>query len=158
MPKEAILAAMEEATWPYASNDQINAIQELQNRICRTGRLGRSLIPYSNLVSGINFSFSNVNNGNHFVIDVQNWSGIERRIIGDCLGYISYISYRDYDFMASALVAGLARNRPSDIFFEWMSTIGAIPDMDEDTIDPFWINEVNKAQAWYKSNPKGFKV
>ena len=158
VPKQNVIAAMEEITWPYASNDQANALQDLQDRICKTGRLGVSLISYSNLVSGISFRFSNVRDGEPFVIDVQNWDGLERRIIGDCLGYISYVSYRDHDFMASALVAGLAWNKPSELFFEWMESIGAIPNMDEDTIDSFWIDQVNKAQAWYKSNPKGFKV
>ena len=60
--------------------------------------------------------------------------------------------------MASALVAGLADNRPSEIFFEWMRDLGAIPDLSEDSITSFWVNEVNKAMAWYRQNPQGFRI
>ena len=158
MTREIILSELEEVEWPYALNDENGALQEFQDRICRTARLGTSLISYSNLVAGINFQFSNVNNGHPFVIDVHDWHGLHRRIVGDCLGYLSYISYRDYDFMASSLVAGLAENRPSEIFFEWMNDLGAIPDLSEESITSFWVNEVNKAIAWYASNPRGFQV
>jgi len=158
MSREKILAALEDVDWPYAPNDENGALQEFQDRICRTARLGTSLISYSNLVAGVTFQFSNVNNGQPFVIDVHDWQGLHRRIVGDCLGYLSYTSYRDYDFMASALVAGLAENRPSEIFFEWMNELGAIPDLSEDSITSFWVNEVNKAIAWYQRNPQGFRV
>jgi hypothetical protein len=156
--RETILSELEAVEWPYALNDENGVLQEFQDRICRTARLGTSLISYSNLVAGINFRFSNVNNGQPFIIDVHDWHGLHRRIVGDCLGYLSYISYRDYDFMASSLVAGLAENRPSEIFFEWRNELGAIPDMSEESITSFWVSEVNKAIAWYRRNPRGFQV
>ena len=137
MTRETVLAALEEVNWEYAPHDESNALQEFQDRICRTARLGTSLISYSNLVAGINFQFSNVNNGEPFQIDVHDWHGLHRRIVGDLLGYLSYISYRDYDFMASSIVAGLAENRPSDIFFDWMNELGALPNLTEDAISSF---------------------
>ncbi len=158
MTQETIISALEEVEWPYALNDEAGALQEFQDRICRTARLNTSLISYSNLVAGFNFQFSNVNNGEPFTIDVHDWQGLHRRIVGDCLGYLSYISFRDYNFMASSLVAGLAENRPSDIFFEWMNELGAIPNMSEKAINSFWVGEVNKAVAWYQRNPQGFQV
>lgn len=158
MSRETILAALEAVDWAYALNDENGVLQEFQDRICRTARLGTSLISYSNLVAGVTFQFSNVNDGQPFVIDVHNWHGLHRRIVGDCLGYLSYISYRDYDFMASALVAGLSENRPSEIFFEWMNDLGAIPDLSEESITSFWVNEVNKAIAWYQRNSQGGRV
>lgn len=156
MNRAAILQALETGEWPYAPNDQSGALQELATRIARTGRLGTSLISYSNLVAGISFRFSNISNGEPF--EITDWQGLHRRVVGDCLGYISYISYRDYDFMASALVAGLLENRPSDIFFEWMRSLGAIPNLSEDSINRFWVDQVNKATAWYRANPRGFTV
>ncbi len=158
MTRETILSELEQVEWPYALNNESGVLQEFQDRICRTARLASSLISYSNLVAGVNFQFSNVNDGRPFIIDVHDWHGLHRRILGDCLGYLSYISYRDYDFMASALVAGLAENRPSEIFFEWMNDLGAIPDMSEKSITSFWVNEVKKAIAWYARNPQGFQV
>lgn len=158
MNRKKVLTALENTQWEYAINDEANALQELAQRIARTGRLGRSLISYSNLVAGVRFQFSNVNDGDPFEIDTHNWHGLHRRIIGDCLGYLSCLSYRDHDFMASALVAGLIENRPSEIFFEWMQSLGAIPNLSEKAITEFWVNEVSKAVAWYKQNPKGFHV
>ncbi|MEW6131668.1 MAG: hypothetical protein AB1591_00680 [Pseudomonadota bacterium] len=158
MDRNRILAALERTQWEYAPNDQAQALQELAQRIARTGRLNRSLISYSNLVAGVRFQFSNVNNGEPFEIDTHNWHGLHRRIIGDCLGYLSYLSYRDHDFMASSLVAGLVENRPSEIFFEWMQELGAIPNLSEKAITEFWVNEVTKAINWYRQNPQGFPV
>ncbi|QWT47145.1 hypothetical protein [Azospira inquinata] len=158
MKRNQVLAALEDTQWAYAPNDQAHALQELAQRIARTGRLNRSLISYSNLVAGVRFQFSNVNNGEPFEIDTHNWHGLHRRIIGDLLGYLSFLSYRDYDFMASALVAGLIENRPSEIFFEWMESLGALPNLSEDAITEFWVGEVNKAVNWYRQNPQGFHV
>lgn len=158
MTRETVLAALEEVEWAFATNDETNALQEFQDRICRTARIGTSLISYSNLVAGINFQFASVNNGQPFQIDVHDWQGLHRRIVGDLLGYLSYISFRDYDFMASSIVAGLAENRPSDIFFDWMNELGAIPNLSEAAITSFWVGEVNKATAWYRSNTQGFQV
>ena len=158
MTRDQILLSLEQVEWAYAPYDQSGALQEIAERIARTGRLGTSLISYSNLVAGVVFRFSNVNNGEPFTIDTHNWYGLHRRIIGDCLGYLSYVSYRDYGFMASALVVGLVENRPSDIFFEWMNELGAIPDLSEESITEFWVEQVTKAVAWYKRNPQGFAV
>lgn len=156
LDRDAVLAEMSAIEWSFAPNETSGAVQEMAERIARTGRLAASLISYSNLVSGIPFSFTNVQNGTPFVIDVRHWEGLHRRIVGDCLGYISYISYRDYDFMASSLVAGLVSNKPSDLFFDWMQRLGAIKDLRDDSIDRFWIDQVNRSVAWYKKHPSGF--
>lgn len=156
--RQLVLSEMSSIEWTYAPNETSGAVQEMADRIARTGRMASSLISYSNLVSGIPFSFSNIQGGHPFVIDVRHWEGLHRRCIGDCLGYISYISYRDYDFMASSLVAGLISNKPSDLFFEWMQSLGALKDLREDSVDRFWIDQVNKSVAWYKKNPSGYAI
>lgn len=158
LDRNRILSELNAIEWPYALSETTGALQEMADRIARTGRMASSLIPYSNLVSGITFQFKNIQAGTPFVIDTRHWEGMHRRIVGDCLGYISYVSYRDYDFMASSLVAGLISNKPSDLFFEWMHSLGAIADMRESSIDKFWIDQVNKSVAWYKKNPAGFSV
>lgn len=158
MNQNKVLAALENTQWEYALNDEAQALQELAQRIARTGRLNSSLISYSNLVAGVRFQFSNVNNGKPFEIDTHNWHGLHRRIIGDCLGYLSYLSFRDHGFMASALVADLIENRPSGIFFEWMQSLGVIPNLSQKVITEFWVTEVTKAATWYKQNPQGFHV
>ena len=158
LDRDRILSQLNDIEWTYAHNETTGALQEMADRIARTGRMASSLISYSNLVSGIAFQFSNIQDGNPFTIDTRHWEGMHRRIVGDCLGYISYVSYRDYDFMASSLVAGLISNRPSELFFEWMHSLGALRDMRESSIDTFWIDQDNKSVAWYKKNPSGFAV
>ena len=69
MNRNLILKKMENTNWAYALNDESNTVQEFQDRICRTARLGTSLISYSNLVSGVPLQFSNVNDGKPFFIE-----------------------------------------------------------------------------------------
>ena len=158
MNRKKILVTLSQIDWQFARNDEGGAVEQMAERIARTGRLNRSLISYSNLVAGIRFQFSNVLNAQPFFIDTHNWYGLHRRIVGDCLGYLSHISYRDHGFMASALVAGLVENRPSDIFFEWMKSLEVIPNLSEEVVTEFWVGEVTKAVEWYKRNPQGFPV
>jgi len=52
--------------------------------------------------------------------------------------------------MASALVVAQLESKPSDIFFEWMESLGVLPDTKEDTVLAFWSAQVKKAHHWYK--------
>jgi len=154
MDKDQILNQLDSIDWDYATSDP-EACNELEARICRQGRVN-GLIPYSNLVSGIGFNLPSINGGKSKIIDTHNWQHIDRRIIGDFLGYISYISYKKAGFMASALVIKLNGDMmPSDIFFKWMESLDILSDLQEKTIETFWINEVSKAHQWYRQNPKG---
>ena len=134
--------------WEYADQDPI-ALAELSKRIEETGKKF-SLISYSDLVKGIEFHYPNINDGEAYCISIYEWSGLNRRIIGDCLGYISMQSYLEADFMASALVIARLEPKPSDIFFEWMESLGVLPDTKEDTVLAFWTEQVKKGHHWYK--------
>lgn len=135
--------------WEYADKD-IDAIQHLTERIAETGRKF-SLISYTDLVSGISFHYPNINSGKpHFISVFGEWSGLDRRIVGDCLGYISMQSYKEAKFMASALVIARLESKPSDIFFEWMKELGALPSTKETDVLKFWSDQVRKAHQWYK--------
>jgi len=70
---DQVLLSLAQVEWAYAPYDESGALQEIAERIARTGRLGTSLISYSNLVAGMVFRFSNVNNGEPFTIDTHNW-------------------------------------------------------------------------------------
>jgi hypothetical protein len=39
-----------------------------------------------------------------------------------------------------------------------MNELGAIPDLSEETITEFWVDQVTRAVEWYKRNPQGFVV
>lgn len=157
MKKDEIIKKFNEIEWPYAPHDN-EARKEMAERIARTGRVGSKLIPYSNLVAGITFNLPNVNGGKPFQIDTHHWRGLDRRIVGDFLGYISATSYEKAEFMASALVGSMAESQPSYIFFEWMKDLGILENLSVHAIEKFWVGEVTKALAWYKKNPQGFEV
>jgi hypothetical protein len=140
---------MDAIAWEYADKD-LSAIAELTRRIGETGRKF-GLISYTDLVTGIPFHYPNINSGQpHFISVFGEWSGLDRRIVGDCLGYISVQSYKQAKFMASALVIARLESKPSDIFFEWMKELGALPSTSEMAVLKFWSEQVNKAHHWYK--------
>lgn len=148
MAHDPIQAALDAVEWEYADRD-LAAIDELTKRIADTGRKF-GLISYSDLVKGIEFHYPNINSGRPYRIDTYDWSGLDRRITGDCLGYISWRSYTQAKFMASALVIARLESKPSDIFFSWMEQLGVLPDTREDTVLTFWSQQVKKAHHWYK--------
>jgi len=149
---DPIISQLNGIEWQYGDKDP-NAISELTGRIAATGkRFG--LISYSDLVRDVEFHFPNIRDGALYRIDTYDWSGLDRRIIGDCLGYISMKSYIEAQFMASALVVARQESKPSDIFFEWMETLGVIPNMTENAVLKFWTEQVRRAHTWYKYGKK----
>src|SRR3954465_5417895 len=99
---DEIAQKMAEIGWIYADKDP-NALAILEERIADTGRkLG--LITYSELVKGVDFRLPNIRKGEPYRIQIYGWSGLDRAILGEFLGYISSRSYDKAGFMASALV------------------------------------------------------
>lgn len=141
---------MAEVQWEYADKD-LAAIDQLTARIAKTGRKF-ALISYTDLVSGIPFHYPNINSNKPHFINVYGgeWTGLDRHIIGDCLGFISMHSYLEAKFMASALVVARSESKPSDMFFDWMKNIGALPNTSEMAVLAFWSGQVKKAHHWYK--------
>lgn len=138
--------------WEYADKDPAS-LGKLRDRIAETGRRF-GLISYSDLVKGIEFHYPNISDGHAYRIDAYDWSGLDRRIIGDCLGYLSMESYAEAQFMCSALVIGRLESRPSEIFFAWLEELDVLPDLKEDTVLAFWTEQVKKAHHWYKYGKK----
>ena len=62
MNREKIIDKFNDIKWPFAPYDD-SARAEMAERIARTGRLGTSLISYSNLVAGITFKLPTVSGG-----------------------------------------------------------------------------------------------
>lgn len=150
---DSIAAALQAVQWQYADQD-LRAIDVLTGRIRETGRKF-GLISYTDLVDGIEFHYRNINNGAPHQISVWGeWTGLDRRIIGDCLGFISRNSYLEAGFMASALVIARQESKPSDIFFEWMRDLGVLPNLREDTVLAFWSEQVKRAHHWYRYGKK----
>lgn len=149
---DPIAHKLNDIEWEYADKD-MTALAELRQRVQETGRTFR-LISYTDLVKGVDFHYPNISDGNAYRINIYDWSGLDRRIVGDCLGYISKESYLEAGFMASALVIARLESKPSDIFFEWMKNLGVLPNVREDTVLAFWSEQVKKAHHWYKYGKK----
>lgn len=143
-----IIRKLEEGEWKYAPHDPV-ALEILRNRISDTGKKF-GLISYSNLVKGVDFHYPNLNQGQAYRITIFDWTGLDRRIIGDRLGCISMESYKEAGFMSSALVIGRNESIPSKIFFEWIEGLEILPDTEEDTVLRFWTEQVQYAHQWYK--------
>ena len=145
---DGILRRLEQLAWTYPLEDP-QALAILEERIAETGR-NLGLITYSELVEGVVFRLPSVRGGEPFTI--EDWTGLDRGVIGEFLGYISMRSYREAGFMASALVVNAAEYRPSDHFFRWMAELEVLPRRDEDTVLAFWADQVNRAHNWYSQS------
>lgn len=132
-------------------NPQDPALRELEDRIGRQGRAGDGEpLTYANLVEGIVFQPRHPNNGATYSISI--WSDVDRALIGEYLTYISEESYKAHKFLASAMVVSADKNQPklpSDPFFTLARRLGAMKAKQDKT--DFWIIELRKAQAYYKS-------
>jgi len=153
---EHILVAFERVNWDYALHDELNVLQQFQERICEVAGQKKT-ISYADLVAGIEFQFNNFNDGNPF--QIHNFrNSAHRRLVGDLLDYLNFISYQQGCFMASSLVVTQETGRPGKGFFEMMRRVGAIPNLHEDVKEKFWIESVQKTFAWYGNNPQGFQI
>ncbi len=101
---------MSQTQWSYGDKDPV-ALAILEKRISEAGR-SLSLITYTDLVKGVEFHLPNINSGSSYSITTFDWTGLDRRIIGDFLGYASYRSYSKHHFMTSALVVNRDEFRP----------------------------------------------
>ena len=144
---DEISRQMAQVKWTWANKDPI-ALLELEARIAKVGR-NRGVITYSDLARDVEFRLPNIRNGEPFRINIFNWSGFERGLIGEFLGYISMQSYNRHKFMASALVVGTSECEPSYHFFEWMKTLGVLPDTEEATNLAFWGEQLRAAHGYY---------
>jgi hypothetical protein len=94
------------------------ALSILEARIAEAGR-NLQMITYSDLVKGVDFHLANVRNGEVYRIPIHDWSGFDRGMLGEFLGFISTCSYCEHGFMASALVVNRLEYKPSEHFFDW---------------------------------------
>jgi len=148
MEKSEIIKKMEESVSKVIAIDASEALVLIEKKIAINGRT-KSFITYSNLVEGIEFSFENINNGQPFLINRNDWSGLNRAIIGTILAHVSIRSFQKHDFMASVLVVNSIDCSPSDQFFNWMKHIGLINDSQFE-IYAFWADHVKRAFNYYK--------
>lgn len=145
-----IVKRMKAGSWKWADKDPA-AAAELTRRIAAAGR-ERKLIAYSDLVNGVVFRVPTIQAGTPYSIDIGEWEGLDRALIGEFLGLISTDSYRAGGFFATAIVVSKGENKPSDHFFDWTKVVGVLPNLKEDTVLAFWAQQVVRAHEFYKDH------
>ena len=133
--------------WNFAGDDP-PALNELEKRIIDTARR-KDLITYSDLVNGITFSLPNANRGQPFQIAPDDWTDLNRAIIGDFLGYISARSYAQSGIFLSAIVVTRADGTPGQGFVEFMRELEILTKSGEAASIECWVNEVHKVHEFY---------
>src|SRR6476660_2150733 len=150
---DSVAMKLSKSKWPYADQDDL-AFWELARRIAAVGRSGE-LVSYSDLVRGLTFHMRSVNEGKPFAINTQEWSSLDRAILGDFLGRLCAETYPRGSFMGSALAVTSETRQPSEGFWSLMRDVDALQSAREDDRLAFWSKQVEKAQQWYQSNEWG---
>lgn len=124
----------------YAQYDR-KTVEILKERIFKYARYSNP-ISYSKFVSGITFYI----NGEKHIIDTHNWTGLDRRIVGDYLFQILKDQYRELGILSTMIVFSQDSQEPSEIVQNWLKEIGAYTGDWED----FWVKESAKVVEYYK--------
>jgi len=124
----------------YAQHDS-ETVELLKKRISEYASHGTP-VSYSLLVSGITFYI----NGDKYIIDTHNWSGLDRRIVGDYLFQIIKDEYRKLGILSTMIVFSQESQEPSQIVQDWLKEIGAYRG---DWLK-FWSGETKKVVEYYK--------
>jgi len=135
-----------EIRWAYGEGDPA-ALAELEGRVACAGRTG-TLITYSDLVRGVPFDLANLTESPR-IIDVRDWQDLDRSIVGDFLGVMSMRSYDRGGFFASALAVTAYDGTPGEGFNALLLELGLIPKKSSERALDLWVENVNKAYAWY---------
>lgn len=152
MAENLLAVRLARIRWRYADGD-LEGARVLERRLADAARSPRQVIPYSDLASGIDLRPTSLNVALPYRIDVARWTPVDRAVIGDYLGCISSHSYRRADFLAGAVVVDRNELKPSLPFFQWMRDLGALPELQEDAIDAFWLEHLRRARTWYSAHP-----
>ena len=130
--------------WSFAPDDP-SALAQLERRIERSGKRGKTLT-YSELADGVEFDLPGFSN-RPYHIDIHNWTELDRKLIGDFLGYISMRSYQRSGVFASALVVNKDDHLPGPGFYGLLADLGVISSKDDVRGPIVWGEHVEKAKA-----------
>jgi hypothetical protein len=151
---DPILSKFRQITWHYGDKDP-GALGALEERVADAGRK-RKLLTYSELVAGVRFNLPNVRDGER-VIDIGDWSDLDRAIVGSFLGFMSLRSYEAAGFFASALVVSKLDGSPSEGFYSLLKDLGLVASSRTDKAMYIWADHVAKAHTWYSRHPAGVR-
>jgi hypothetical protein len=147
---DPILRHLNAIQWTYGDGDPV-ALAELARRIHTVGRTKEDFIVYTDLANGITFQLPNVKDGRPF--EIEEWTDLNRAIIGSFLGNIAAQTYRQGGFFASALVIGVVANQPGEGFWSLAQEVGMLQSNTEDARLRLWFEHVRLARHWYATRP-----
>lgn len=166
-PPESPIQRAEKRHWQYATHDPI-ACADLATALGRSCRRGRT-ITYAELARGVTFRLPSINQGQPYIIDIQNQSRISPRdqhILDDFLCFLSLQSVKGASILASANVIDPSDRRgASNGFFETARVLGYHQADDarlagrqydskaEMRNIMFWNQELKKVYAWFAAHP-----
>lgn len=148
--RQQVLRRLYEMAGTTAFDSDLNALAAFRDRIAKVGRQ-RDLLPYSDLVAGVQLQIPNVAGGAPFQLGVPEWIDLHRAILGEYLFRLALESFEAADFFASALVISKEDRVPSDGFRELLVKTGFIGSRKGDDWMAVWIDHVNKAYAYYQN-------
>ena len=140
--KAHIISILESMNWGWPEQDP-KAVDELRHRIEETARR-EDVITYSDLVRDATFNIPTINDGVPFQIVTGDWSELDRSLVGDFLGYLSYESYVRSGVFISALVVTQDERQPGPGFDQLMHETGMLTRKGDEAAAVCWAQEVQK--------------
>lgn len=136
-------------TWDavYAPQDP-DAERVRLDRISQCGARG-GLLTYSELAIGVDFVLPQCNVKNPYQIQASDWTGFDRRLIGDYLLSIDQKNLPEHGFMCSCLIVDARERKPSKLVWKWLVDNDVLPDDREDTILSFWAWHLKKGHQHF---------
>ena len=138
-------------TWRYADRDHA-ALAELRRRVEAAATSPQQFSNYSDIVRGITFRLPNVNEGRPFAID--EWSDLNRSIVGEFLGRIAAESFVEAGCLSSAVVINDGTNGPGEGFWRLLREVGLFKSRSEQARTEFWLEHVALTRAWIQRRAK----
>lgn len=139
----SVLQALRGTAWRFEVADRA-AMAMMRERI-ETAARERRLVNYSDLVKGIRFQVASVNGGRPFGID--DWSDLDRAVVGDLLGRLNLESYERDGLFLSSLVVLKDAGEPGPGYTNFMLQIGVIRSRSEALIH--WVEEVRRVHDFF---------
>lgn len=145
---EPIQYVHDPSEWPYPSADP-NGQRHIRKKLeAAAGSKRQDPLTYSDLVGDVEFTLPD---GRKHSIIVHDWTGFDRMLIGQHLGFLASESFTDHGFMLSAFAVDSSNRRPSNGFFDLGVAFGAFPKDDPKRRDSFWTTQMALAHEFYST-------
>ncbi|NKE71264.1 hypothetical protein [Candidatus Manganitrophus noduliformans] len=125
-----------ESLMTYTKNKRTSVTSMIKQirHILETAAKKKRKMFYSDLMEQVGLSYQNP---------------YHRRLIGECLGKLSAQTFKEKNYMLSALAVLKSTGRPNEIFFELANELGALDDTQKEK--DFYQSQIKKIYGKYKT-------